>query len=343
MAEERVYEMLWDCTYCGVRKLLAKTQRYCPQCGAPQDPKARYFPAEADKVEATGQRYEGADQICAGCQSPNGALAEFCSRCGSPLRDAAEVRRIPDQVRSDDEKFAASLSLRRQEAEQRRLTPVAEPARKRTGRDFWMFLVLLVLCLGIASLFWTRDETVQVTGHYWRQEIRIERYGPVSDSAWCDQVPSGAYGLSSHPEVRSHRQVPDGESCQTRRIDRGDGTFVEHEECRPRYRSEPVYDQRCDFRIDRWTPAGSAVAEGNDPNPRWPVTGITDARACPGCRREAARVADYQLLLRDAGGRNYRCSLPRDAWRGAGVGSRWNLEVGAVDKQPRCRTLSPAN
>jgi hypothetical protein len=344
MPSERIYEMLWDCTYCGAAKLLGKSQKFCPQCGAPQDPKARYFPAEEDKVEATGYRYEGADNICAGCQSPNGALAEFCSRCGAPLSDAVQVKRLSDQVRSDDEKFAASLSQRKLEAEQRRAAaPKPEAAGKR-GYGRWIaVLVLGLVGLAMALLFWTKSETVEVAGHYWRQEIRIERFGPVAESAWCEQVPFGAYGVSRHTEVRSYRQVPDGQDCHVRRVDRGDGTFAERQECQPRYRSEPVYGQRCEYRIDRWMPARSAVAEGHDLNPRWPVSGVVGGRTCVGCEREGPREADYELLLRSTGtGREYRCPLPLERWRAAAVESRWSLKIGAVDGRPRCDTLQPA-
>jgi hypothetical protein len=345
-SSDRSYEMLWDCTYCGAWKLLAKTQRFCPQCGAPQDPNTRYFPDEADKVEVVGHRYEGVDKICAACQSPNGALAEFCGRCGAPLSDAARARQLSDQVRAEDGKFAASLSLRKQTAEQRRTvapeTPA--PAKKRGYGGLVAAVVLGLIGLVAVLLFWTRDETVEVAGHTWRQEIQIERYGPVGESAWCDQLPGGAYGVSHHAEVRSHRQVPDGQECQVRRVDRGDGTFTEREECRPKYRSEPVYDQRCEYRIDRWMPERSAVAEGHDLTPRWPETGIVNGRQCLGCEREGQRDTRYELRLKgQSAGREYRCALPQERWRAAGVESRWSLKIGAVDGQPRCDTLKALN
>ena len=44
------YEMLWDCAYCATPKLLGKSHRHCPKCGAPQDPERRYFPADSEKV-----------------------------------------------------------------------------------------------------------------------------------------------------------------------------------------------------------------------------------------------------------------------------------------------------
>lgn len=344
MPPERIYEMLWDCAYCGAAKLLGKSQPFCPQCGAPQDPKTRYFPAEDDKVEATGYRYEGADKICPACQSPNGALAQFCGRCGASLSGAKEASRLTDQVRADDAKFAASLSLRKQEEAQRRsIAPESPAPPKATQRGKWIALLVLGLIgLIVVGLFWTKAETVTLTGHHWRQAIQIERYGPVAESAWCDQMPFGAYGVSQHPEVRSYRQVPDGQDCQMRRIDRGDGTFTEREECQTRYRSEPIYDQHCDYRIDRWTPSRSAVAEGKDLNPRWPATGITAPRQCVGCEREGPRSADYEWLLQGADGKPYRCSLPLERWRAAADGSRWRLDVGAVDGRPRCGSLKPA-
>jgi hypothetical protein len=38
----KTYEMLWDCGYCATRALLGKSHRFCPSCGAPQDPIERY-------------------------------------------------------------------------------------------------------------------------------------------------------------------------------------------------------------------------------------------------------------------------------------------------------------
>src|SRR5688572_28230933 len=42
---EQVFQMLWDCRFCGTSKLLGLDHRHCPNCGAAQDPEWRYFPA----------------------------------------------------------------------------------------------------------------------------------------------------------------------------------------------------------------------------------------------------------------------------------------------------------
>jgi len=154
-------------------------------------------------------------------------------------------------------------------------------------------------------------------------------------------LPPGAYGVMSRSEVRSYRQVPAGQDCQVRRVDRGDGTYRESRECRPRYNSEPLYDLHCDYRIDRWSPVRSVVAEGHDLNPRWPATGLISARACRGCEREGPRSGRYELIFQ-GGPETYRCPVSQELWRKAEDGSRWRLDIGVIDKQPRCGSLKPA-
>ena len=44
VVSEGFYEMLWDCDHCDTKGLLAKSQRHCANCGAPQSAYKRYFP-----------------------------------------------------------------------------------------------------------------------------------------------------------------------------------------------------------------------------------------------------------------------------------------------------------
>ncbi|MBT9313561.1 hypothetical protein [Leptothoe kymatousa] len=84
----KVYQMLWDCQFCGTAKLLAKTHRACPKCRAPQDPSRRYLPSDADTVEVKNYTFQGKDKQCAACDALNGATANFCRSCGTSLTDA---------------------------------------------------------------------------------------------------------------------------------------------------------------------------------------------------------------------------------------------------------------
>src|SRR3979409_1890554 len=67
------FEMLWDCDHCDARGLLGKSQRFCANCGAPQNPSKRYFPKEGDERRVDGHLYEGADRTCPACSAPQSA------------------------------------------------------------------------------------------------------------------------------------------------------------------------------------------------------------------------------------------------------------------------------
>ncbi|HEX8113179.1 MAG TPA: hypothetical protein VF516_35860 [Kofleriaceae bacterium] len=90
------FEMLWDCDHCDARGLFAKSQRYCANCGAPQNPDKRYFPQPGQEQRVDGHIYEGADRTCPACSAPQSARAKNCTHCGSVLDGAAEVRGFTD-------------------------------------------------------------------------------------------------------------------------------------------------------------------------------------------------------------------------------------------------------
>lgn len=106
MSDDPVYEMLWDCKFCGQKKLLGLTHRFCAGCGAPQDPAARYFPPDDEKVAVLDHPFVGADLACPACKQPMSRAAKCCTHCGSPIdrgpaaASAASVRaRAPRSTR----------------------------------------------------------------------------------------------------------------------------------------------------------------------------------------------------------------------------------------------------
>jgi hypothetical protein len=90
---EKVYQMLWDCRFCGTTKLLGIDHRHCPNCGAAQDPEWRYFPSDADLKVVSDPKYQyaGVDRTCPFCGQPNSAAAKFCKDCGGDLSAAKDV------------------------------------------------------------------------------------------------------------------------------------------------------------------------------------------------------------------------------------------------------------
>src|SRR3954468_1308596 len=94
--DDGVYEMLWECAYCGTRGLLGKTHRFCPRCGAPQDPGRRYFPSDEEKVAVHDHVYVGADRMCRACGSAMSAKAVHCTQCGAPMEGGKEALRVDE-------------------------------------------------------------------------------------------------------------------------------------------------------------------------------------------------------------------------------------------------------
>ena len=317
---ETIYEMQWDCEYCGKKGLLGQSHRFCPACGAPQNPAKRYFPAEADKVLAQDHEYAGAERTCPHCKNPVSARMKFCAQCGGPMEGAADVDLVAEAA-------------------------PAAPSPIQSGGLWWKLVLGGALAAAGALLFlhsYTRAVPLSVTGHSWTREIAVERFQAVADESWCDGKPTDAYSVSRRREVRSHRDVADGQQCRTVKKDRGNGTYSESEECQTKVRSEPVYADKCSFLVDRWRQERSENKKGASlaDEPVWPEPGIRPG-TCLGCERLGPRREAYTVRF-TAAGKDYSCDFSQDRWRGFPVGSRWSgavrLTGGLV-----CAKLLPAS
>lgn len=346
-SDGKVYEMLWDCRYCGARKLLGLTHRHCPNCGAPQDATARYFPSDAEKVAVQDHVYCGADVCCPACRFWNGRAAQHCGHCGGPLTAAAEARRRADQTRAAGASFAGeTVQDARREFGQPGFAP-PQPAQASAKRSPVLGIVLavgagLVLLLLVAVL-WKKEGAFRVVGHSWKREIAIERFGPVRESAWCSEMPADAKQVSRRREVRSQRQVPDGQECETRRVDRGDGTFKEVQDCKAKTKSEPVYDDKCQYEVNRWSTARTVKEEGSSvaQKPKWPAVSLAKTGSCVGCEREGKRVETYSVRLAMDGGNEASCDLDEAKWAALPVGAKLVGKVGVMTGSVDCDSLAP--
>ena len=319
---ERVYEMLWDCAYCGTRKLLGKTHRFCPKCGAPQDPEKRYFPSEDEKVAVEDHVYVGADRLCGNCGSAMSAKALHCTQCGAPLEGAREVKRVDAPLPPP---------------------PPAKPARSLASCLLPVIGVVVLLVGGLlVALLWKKDLQAQVTDASWQRSVVVEQLLATRDSSWCDALPRAAYGVSRHREVRSQRQIQVGEECRSVNVDRGDGTFAQRRECTPRYRQEPVYADRCDYSVDRWVESRRALASGVAQGlaPQWPALQLR-AGDCRGCEREGARRSTYRVSLQ-AASKTFQCEVPEERFSAFQPGTLWAFKVGVVTGAPDCKSLTRA-
>ncbi len=246
-----------------------------------------------------------------------------------------------------DETVADAKREKRAAADAQR-QPAAASSSSRRGRGIWIALAAAaVIAVALYFVFRNHEAGVVITGHSWERVVNVEAMRPTPQSAWCDQLPARAYGVSRTREQRSSKSVPDGEECQIKRVDKGDGTFKKQRECKPKFREEPVYDEKCHFTIDAWTharaerAAGASLAE----TPRWPEVklreGPSAGSGCLGCEREAGRTETYKLLFRDAkSGDAGDCEVPQPKWQGAPDGSKWIIRVGLSGAD--CATMTAA-
>jgi len=322
MAEKEIYyEMLWDCTQCEAKGLLGDSHRHCPMCGAAQDPKQRYFPKPGAEVEAKNHQYVGVDWSCAFCMSPNSAAAAHCTNCGAGQDGTKPVVKVED--------VSVNPSVKPQVA--------SVPGGVRWLRWVLALAVLVIVVLG-TLFFKTQETTATVTQKTWSREIQIEKLVPVSESAWCEAMPTGAYAVTYTREQRSSKKVPDGQECREQRVDQGDGTFVKRQECTPRYREEPVYDKRCHFQVNRWRMSRSAKAEGDtEVLPAWPSVGnlnlanrgsnpLAVASGPMGSEREGPRRETYVLKLA-SGSKLWTCMVSEPVWTKYAEGRTTPLKV----------------
>jgi hypothetical protein len=314
--DEAVYEMMWDCRYCGQKKLLGLSHRHCPNCGAPQDPDKRYFPPENEKIAVKDHPFVGADLSCHSCNQLMSRAVKCCPHCGAPVGAGTDVRRVADVVVPDPNAppgFQAGVA--------------AAPAPTKSSSTIFIVLGLLgaLVVVGIlVAVLWKKDGAYVVAGRSWERDIAIERYDTARQSAWCDSPPTGGKEVARHKEQRGTDKVQDGQTCQTRKKDQGNGTYKEVKECTPKYKDQPVMADKCDYDVTQWKTSRTASEHGADDAPRWPQTALVHTGTCLGCEREGTRTEKYTVDFVDAkGGKTGSCDLPEAKWSSFTKGGRY--------------------
>jgi hypothetical protein len=317
----KTYEMMWDCEFCGSAKLLGKSHRYCPNCGAAQDPEKRYFPPENEKVAVEDHEFVGADKVCPSCDAANSAKAACCTNCGSPIDGSKSV-----QLKSD-------LGEKKPEPDE------AKPLKKSKMPLIIGIIVVLVLICGVISML-TESKDVVVDGHSWSRSIDLERYQTVQENDWQDQVPIKGITSVCVDKERSTKQVEDGQECKTVKADNGDGTYSESEQCSTKYKEVPVYDRWCTYKIDKWKLETTKKETGVDLEPKWPTINIQTCDVTRiGCERQGSKVEDYVIKLKDPEGELHDCSFPMDKWKTITVGTTKTMEFNMVTGGIDCSTF----
>jgi hypothetical protein len=256
-----------QCPYCNVLNPAGTT--VCIQCGGDiQAGLAR----QAGEVLGAFKDDAAPDKPCPFCNQPVKANAQRCPHCGGSLVESA-------------------------------LPAAAPPGAKKT--PIWLIaggITLGLLCLAsvigyIIMSSRTSDMTATVSDLRWQLSIDVLEQQPVQRSAWSEDIPSQAQNVVCRDEYKETRSDPapkSTEECGTPyTIDVGSGAGKVVQDCVYR-----VYASYCDFTVLDWVVVNTAIAQGADNNPQWPLISLTSGQ------QEGERHEEYEVTF-EADGQSY--------------------------------------
>jgi hypothetical protein len=197
-----------------------------------------------------------------------------------------------------------------------------------------------------------------VADRRWKCSIAVEKFGPVKEEAWRNELPTKAYARTCRRKIHHYNKVADGTETYRDKVTDGrrcvsygykkkGGTSVKKckrwetkyrtvTKTRTRYRRIPVHRDKCRYTIDRYHPVRSLAESGSGKEePRWPKTdGLSDKE------RAGKRVGEYVLTLRkEQDTKEYTCKTLEE-WKRFPVGAQALVETSLGGKVKEVR-LAP--
>ena len=341
----KTYEMQWDCEFCDTKHLLGKTHRFCPSCGATQNPDHRYFPSEEKKIAVEDHDYIGEDKQCPSCDHPNSAKAKCCVNCGSPLDAAKKVNLKSSPSLLQESAPDSSLLLSSQEDPSQINDEIVEETKKTTKKTKsklpWFIGIAVIVLISVVMFSLKTEKEAVVTGNSWERSIDLERYQAVEKEDWEDKIPRDAAKNNCRSKERSTKKVASGQECQTVKNDNGDGTYQEKNECKPTYSDEAIYSQWCTYNINVWNKFDTVVKKGdNIDNIKWPTTNIRECSIqALNCEREGAKKERHLTHFRDSEGKEHSCDFPFNKWKNIKDGTRKSLQFSTFTGKLDCSSF----
>lgn len=337
-------ELEWTCKRCGT--INPGMKRVCTNCGAPisQDDKFE-LPDQQELItdkEKLDEAKKGPTIQCPYCNVFNPAGTINCIQCGGDIqaglaRQAGEVlgsyetAAVPDKPCPFCNQPVKANAQRCPNCGGSLVVAAAKPVAtlaetKKTS--IWLIVGLIalgVLCIAglIAFLVMssrTDDVTASVTSTHWQLSIEILEKQPVQKSAWREVVPSDAQDVSCQDEYKETSSFPAPnatEVCGTPyTIDTGSGAGKVVQDCEYR-----IYASYCNFKVLDWTVVNTAVAQGYDNYPQWPITSLQAGQ------QEGNRSETYQVTF-DADVQTYSYTpVDMAEYSQFDIGSQWILGI----------------
>jgi hypothetical protein len=166
----------------------------------------------------------------------------------------------------------------------------------------------------------TNDTTVSISDIRWQRSIEILEKQPVQKSAWSEDIPSDAQDVSCQDKYKETSNFPAPnatEVCGTPyTIDQGTGAGKVVQDC-----EYLIYASYCDFTIQDWIVVNTAIAQGNDNNPQWPLTNLQAGQ------QEGNRNETYLVTFVEDGQTYTYTPVDMTEFSQFDIGSQWVLSI----------------
>ena len=223
------------------------------------------------------------------------------------------------------------------------------PSYGNVGKIFLVSLIIILGIIGIVYLMLPKTQTVTVSSLSWEYTIEVEELKTFQEDDW--QLPAGARLKSSQTELHHYQDVLDHYETRTRSVakqrisgyetyvsgykDLGNGyfeeitsqrpiyeTYYENESYQePVYRSEPVYQTKYYYEIDRWVHERNVTTSGNDKNPYWGDVSLRNNE------RLGDRIESYQVAGITAKGKSISFDISKSDFAKIQIGSTYLFEI----------------
>lgn len=311
---EEYVEGYWICPNCSAK--CRGSEQGCSNCGAIRGENVEFFcdddaPAITDEAELEKAK-SGPDWICQFCGNTSPASSPKCTGCGS-YREDGKKRKVTE------EKIGPAEPA---EAEKSKEPPKPLPMGCKIGCSIFAVLLLILMAFSCQQ----KPGQLEVLSASWQRTIEREQYKTVRESAWQNEVPSGAREISRNREIRKYNEIPDGfeevtetytekvksgeKQVKDGKVNLGNGRFkIKYKTVpiykdvsktrrvkRQKYRKEPVYDNKITYDVEKWVKIDKVSASGVNDEPSWPDTkAVKSSPAKVGDIREGPRTENFKV------------------------------------------------
>lgn len=316
---EEIVEGYWICPNCNAKNRGSEQQ--CDSCGAIRGENVKFFcdddaPAITDEKELELAN-AGADWICQRCGNTSPAGAAKCSGCGC----------TSDEGKKREQK---EVPLETETAKKKSQPPKSSEPSKPLPMGFKIGCGIFALIFMILVAFSCQQKAgkIEVVSNSWHRTVERQQFKTIRESAWKNEVPSGAIKISSSREIKKYNQVPDGteevdeaytekvktgeKKVKDGKVDLGNGRFKikykmvpEYKTVnrtkrvtRQKYRKVPEYDEKVAYDINKWVPIGKVESSGTEKEPVWPDAKLkTNSPPQVGDVKEGQKTEQYSVKV----------------------------------------------